>query len=99
MKKTNKPFCYVKDESVYIYQFCKKVRRQNATIIQLWSNFFANKAIYGVKDLWRLLLITNNRKEWEKLLFGEIRVFLRLQTLIIALTWQSSLKLITQQFH
>ena len=26
------------------------------------------RVIYGVKDSWRLLLITNNRKEWKKLL-------------------------------
>ena len=63
-----KRFCYVKDESVYIYQFCKKVRQQNATIIQLWSDFFTNRTIYDVKDSWRLLLTTNNRKEWQKLL-------------------------------
>ena len=28
----------------------KKVQRQNVTIIQLWSYFFAHRAIYGVKD-------------------------------------------------
>ena len=28
--------------------FCGKVWRQNATVIQLWSHFLANRAINGV---------------------------------------------------
>ena len=46
----NKLLYYFKDEKFYIYQLCEKVRRQNAAIIQLCSNFFANRATYGVKD-------------------------------------------------
>ena len=56
-------------KKVYAYtSSAKQVRRQNATILQLWSNFFANTVIDGMKDSWRLLLITNNRKEYKKLL-------------------------------
>ena len=47
-------------------QFCEKVRRQNATIIQLWSNFFANRKIYGVKDSRRLLIIRERRRRRER---------------------------------
>ena len=34
-KDVNKSFCYVKAESLYLYQFCENVRRQNATMMQL----------------------------------------------------------------
>ena len=50
----NKPLRHDKDVSLYIYQFCENVRRQNATIIQLWSNFFAIMAISGFQDSWVL---------------------------------------------
>ena len=41
-KDVNKSFL----EILYIYQFCEKVQRQNATMMQLWE-------IYDVKDSWR----------------------------------------------
>ena len=58
-KDVNKSYCYVKVEYLCIYQFCEKVRRQNATMMQLWSNFFINMAIYDVKSSWRQFIITS----------------------------------------
>ena len=54
----------VKEEA----QFCETVQRQNTPIIQLWSNFFANRAIYGVKDTWKILVIINQGNEWQNVL-------------------------------
>ena len=42
----------------------KNVRRQNATILQLWFDFSAYRLVDGVNDSWRLLIITIKGKEW-----------------------------------
>ena len=66
-----KPLCYINYQSrklIHIYQFCENVWRQDAFIIQLWSNFFANRTIYGVKDSWRLLIMTSKGNDCQNLL-------------------------------
>ena len=62
-KLLKKMFCYIIAGSVYIYQFCDKVH----TVIQLWPNLFANKAIYVVTDAWRLFIISSKGNEWQTL--------------------------------
>ena len=52
---------------------------------KLWSKFLTNWAIYGVQDSWRILIITNIRESNGEISFGERRVILSPQTLIIAL--------------
>ena len=54
MKNMNKSFCYVKDESVYIYT--SSAKKFGDKMLQSYSyglDFFANRAIYGAKDSWR----------------------------------------------
>ena len=63
-----------------------KFWRQNATMILTWSNFFANRAIYGVKDSWKLLIITNQGNEWQNVILVKEGCFSGPQTLIIALS-------------
>ena len=51
----NKPFGYIKDESVYIYQFCEKMLQSHSNY-----NHTPIGAIYDVEESWGFLL---NRKE------------------------------------
>ena len=62
---------------------------------QLFSNFFANKAIYGVKDSWGLLIKTSETNVQNEPHFGERRIILRPQTMIIALLAQDTIMMST----
>ena len=36
-------------------------------MMQLWSDFFVNRAMYDVKDSWRQLIITSKGRDWRNL--------------------------------